>query len=265
MKTNGEARPTTNEKYWDLTYQDKQITSLYITDNYKHHIDHLIMKTITDHYNGGDIIELGAGGSDWLIRAAKQLKPNHCTGLDYSKEGCRLLKKKSEANEVKIEVINADMFEPPLNTIGKFGFTMSFGVVEHFNQLSSALTAISKFSKPGGLIYTLIPNMSGLNGFLTKLWNKEVYDIHIPHNLDTFTAGHNGAGLNIISAEYLGSSSFGVLSSCFQNRQTGINYFLYKQLTRLSKLIWLFESKVTPLPATKFLSPYIVIVSKKPE
>jgi hypothetical protein len=138
---------------------------------------------------------------------------------------------------------------------------MSFGVVEHFADLPVAMQAGAAFCKQGGILYTLIPNMAGLNGWLTKFWNRPVYDIHIPHDRETFLAGHKIPGLEVLSCEYLGSTNFGVLSSCFPE-QRGFNYWVYKQFTRLSKAIWLLESKLGHLPATQCFSPYIVSISR---
>lgn len=254
----------TNKDYWDSTYLNKNLHQLLPLDGYKFYCNKLIMDKIKEFYNGGDIIEVGAGGSDWLIRIVKQLKPNYCAGLDYSERGCQLLEVKSKVNNVKIDVIHADMFSPPAHLKKKFDFTISFGVVEHFKNLSEVLGAVSQFSKPGGLIFSLIPNMAGIYGVLTRLWNRDVYDMHIPHDLHSFIDGHHAAGLDTLWCNYLGSSNFSMISSCFQKRK-GINYFIYKQLTRISKMLWMIESKIKPFPATKIFSPYILVVSRVPE
>lgn len=109
---------------------------------------------------------------------------------------------------------------------------------------------------------TFIPNMSGLNGYLTKNFNRDVYDIHIPHNKESFVSGHEQAGLSILEADYLCSSNFGVLSSCF-HEESSWKWNTYKQLTRVSKLAWAFESKIFEFPVSQIFSPYIYAVAKK--
>jgi len=254
----------TKKTYWDSIYVNNKPPELLVDtykQSYKQYCDKLIMDKIIEFYNDGAILEVGAGNSDWMIRVINEFKPFHCTGLDYSEDGCRLLKDKSKVNNVEIDVIHADMFSPPDEMLKQFNFVMSFGVVEHFKDLTEVLGIISQFLKFNGVMFTLIPNMSGINGALARLWNKKIYDIHVPHDLTSFVEGHDAAGLDILWADYLGSSSFGVLSSCFQKHQ-GINYFIYKQLTRVSKILWLFESKIKSLPATKVFSPYILVISR---
>ena len=252
----------TKKSYWDLTYTDhKAVYQQLSLNDFRCYVDQLVMDKIIEYYNGGDILEVGAGNSDWLITVAEKLNPSYCAGLDYSEDGCRLLGEKSKANNLGIDVIHSDMFSPPTHILKRFDFILSFGVVEHFKDLVEVLEAISQFSKPEGLVFSMIPNMAGLNGVLTKLWNKDVYDIHIPHDLSSFVRGHETAGLDVVWSGYLGSTNFGVLSSCFQKNK-GINFFIYKQFTRISKLLWLFESKVKPLPTTKIFSPYILVISR---
>lgn len=254
----------TNKDYWDGTYTNKIPRRLLNIDSYKYFCDRIIWEKIREYYTGGNVLEVGSGNSDWLVRIAKELKPGYYAGLDYSEDGCRLLEEKSKENGVNIDVVHADMFSPPVDMIKKFNFIMSFGVVEHFKDLSEVLGVISQFSKSGGVIFSLIPNMAGLNGALTRFWNKGIYDIHIAHDLPSFVNGHHAAGLDILWADYLGSSNIGVMSSCFQKHK-GVNFFIYKQLTRISKMLWFFESKMKELPATKTFSPYILVVSQVPE
>lgn len=247
--------------YWDAYHQAS--TEYIPTDfsSYKNFCSQQIFNEIKRAYNGGGVVEVGAGSSNWLIEISKALSPERCVGLDYSEAGCRSLAAKASQSRQSIEIAHADMFSPPDSMTGQFDFVISFGVVEHFKDLDKALVAISRLAKPGGVVFTLIPNMAGLCGTLTKFWDKKVYDMHVPHDLASFLKGHEKANLEILSAKYLGTTNFGVLSSCFCKR-SGANFWLYKQLTRLSKVLWFVESKGLKLPTSKLFSPYIVVVSR---
>lgn len=253
--------PVTEKQYWDNIHKNKGNYTPKILTGFRNTCEEQIFSGIKKHFSGGSILEIGGGSSDWLIAVAKELKPKEAVALDYSEVGCTTIENKSTEAGVKVRSVCADMFNPPASTVGRFDLVISFGVVEHFNDLPEVMEACSAFCRPYGIIYTLIPNMAGLNGWLTKIWNRPVYDMHIPHDRETFLAGHKIPGLEVLSCEYLGSTNFGVLSSCFSG-QRGLNYWVYKQLTRLSKLIWLLESKLGRLPATKIFAPYIVSVSR---
>jgi hypothetical protein len=97
---------------------------------------------------------------------------------------------------------------------------------------------------------------------LTKRLNREVYEMHNPHNWDSFLEGHRRAKLSVTAGGYLGSSNFGVLSSCFEHRR-GLPWHVYVFLTRISKAISLVESKLGNFPASEAFSPYIYAISRK--
>ena len=252
---------TTDQEYWDAIHNKKQKYISRDYKSYKNFIQNKILHLINQNINGERVLEIGAGSSDWLIDLVKNNPKIIATGIDYSKRGCETLESKCAQAGVSINVIIGDIFSPPENMKKSFDLIISFGVVEHFKNLSEAIKAIKEFGKPGGLIFTLIPNMVGINGWLTKKWDKSIYDIHIAHDLNSFLEGHNNLNLDVVWGGYFGSCSFGVLSSCFK-KQNGFNYWIYNQLTRISKLLWAFEKYFCELPPTKTFSPYIVIISR---
>jgi hypothetical protein len=207
-----------------------------------------------------DVLEVGAGGSLWLPYLACRYPDRNFFGLDYSENGCERLRGSVAKKGLKIDVINADLFTPPEFLKGKMGLVLSFGVVEHFQHLAGVMAALREFIGSDGMIFTIIPNMSGILGDLTRRLDQSVFDIHVPHDLESFIAGHKEAGLEIAEAGFLCSSNFGVLSSAVP--RSGIKFEIYKWLSRVSKAGWFFEEKFFPLPTTQYLSPFIYCIAK---
>lgn len=211
---------------------------------------------------GKEILEIGAGDSLWLPFLSKMYPSSLFTGLDYSELGCNMLRKRAQDQNVRLEVVHADFFNPPTALLNKFDVVISFGVVEHFDNLAEVLLAFKAFVKPGGLLFTLIPNMRGVMGWLTKKFNNEVFEAHNPHDLASFIKGHDQAGLEVVEAGYLCSTNFGMLSMSVQNARKA-TYEFYKLLTRISKVVWVFESHLFKLPSSAVLSPYIFCTSRR--
>ncbi|MGH8321208.1 MAG: class I SAM-dependent methyltransferase [Gammaproteobacteria bacterium] len=212
---------------------------------------------------GKRVLEVGAGDSTVLLLLAARSAGNvKFTGLDYTDTGCKLLRERSQALDSRIEVVNADLFDAPKEMLGQFDLVYSMGLVEHFDKLDHVLAALARLLKPDGLMVTIIPNMHGILGTLTKRWNRSVYDLHNPHGLSSFLSGHAEAGLRVRRYGYLCSSHFGVLSSCFADgRQRGAS--AYELLSRVSKAGWWFESHFFDLPKSGWLSPYIFSISSR--
>lgn len=253
----------TKKEDWDKNYAStKEISELKF--GWRDRLNDTIVKKIEEiSLDGKNVLEIGAGDSQWLPYFAKKYSYSQFAGLDYSDAGCERLAERvlSICGEELIDIYHQDMFGIETALHGKFDLVMSFGVVEHFTELTDALLAKRKYVKDQGLIFTLIPNMAGLIGHLTKLFNTEIYEMHNPHDWNSFLEGHLKAGLTVITGGYLGAINFGVLSSCFEKHE-GLSWHAYVFLSRLSKIIWLAESKFGDFPTSRMFSPYIYAISR---
>lgn len=254
----------TDREYWEAVYEGSPHAPEIDFHDFRNFPEALLLEKIESlSLDSKSILEIGAGDSRWLTYFALKYPASRWHGLDYTESGCDDLRQRARRCGADVTVYLADMFHPPAELQGQFDVVMSFGVVEHFADLADALMATSRFARTGGKIFTSIPNLRGLNGLLFRKMNRAVYDAHHPHDLRSFVQGHRDAGLIVREAGYLVSSHFGVLSSCVEQRRGGL-YHAYVALSRLSKLVWLFESKAMRLPATKWFSPYLYCISQAP-
>ncbi len=250
----------TSKSYWDKTYINERERHISV-DGFRNYCVRRIYETLCEiGLENKRILEVGAGDSLWLPFLAKQFPSGNFTGLDYSKIGCDRLKNTAAATGLPINVVHSDLFNPPKKLFQHYDVVISFGVVEHFEDLSQVVKALKYYVKLDGIIYSLIPNMAGIIGFLTRLINRSVYDVHNPHNINSFVEGHRKAGLFVMNAGYVCSNNFGLLSSCIAKDKKLLWQF-YLMLSRLSKLSWLIESNLFKLPVTSFMSPYIYCVT----
>lgn len=223
-----------------------------------------LMYDLLSRFNlpGKQVLEVGGGGSAWLARLALEFPTAQFTALDYSPSGCDLVRRFAKERSLRnLAALEGDMFDPPPQGL-LCDIAYSYGVVEHFEPLEDALAAIAAYVRPTGKMLTIIPNMAGLLGDLTRRYNKSVYDIHVPHDLRSFLDGHERAGLRVDCGGYLGSNNFGVIASCFAS-PSDRGYSTYLWLSRVSKILGTFEKCGVPLPASKAFSPYIFAIAAK--
>ena len=251
----------TEKSYWDQGYGRRRSVIPVSLSPALSRIDSRFAHIFQDlRLEGKKVLEIGGGGSAWLARLTLDHSNTSFTCLDYAPQGCALMRSFIEETGVSnLKIAQADMFDGP-SPDARYDIVYSLGVVEHFDQLENALKAKAKFLAPTGKMLTVIPNMSGSIGFLTKHLNRSIYEIHIPHDLISFRNGHEVAGLKIEESGYLGSSEFGVLSSCF-DKPEGLGYYIYLWLSRLTKVLSKFENKFFELPTSKTFSPYIYVIS----
>jgi 2-polyprenyl-3-methyl-5-hydroxy-6-metoxy-1,4-benzoquinol methylase len=213
---------------------------------------------------GSRLLEIGCARSPWLPYFADRYGFS-VTGLDYSEPGCAAEREVLRRAGVEAEVIDADMFDPPPELLGSFDVVVSFGVVEHFASTASALSAVGSLTKPGGLVITTVPNMTGAIGWVQRKLNAKVFDIHVPLDAPALAHAHRLAELQVETSDYLLSTNFGVvnlhgLSPTGRNRLAAAGLL---QLTRLSKLAWIAEGRIGHLPETRMLAAHVACCARR--
>lgn len=208
------------------------------------------------------LIEVGAGASDWLPYLHHRFGFG-VAGLDYSEVGCQAARENLLSTSTPGFIHRGDMFAPPLELRERFDVAVSLGLVEHFENTTAAVSACANFVKPGGLVFTLIPNMNGLYGALYKLFNRKVYDIHVPITLKELIRAHRDAGLNVFLHEHI----LGVPGVIDQQRiePVFVRRALRKLVFQFSRVAWALEEKGWGVPENPFSSPYMVCVARKPK
>ena len=259
--------------YWDVVWTgaplptavDPRATNL---GNYVHRRYHAFFSQLfsSAQARGKRLLEVGCAMSATLPYFAKEFGLE-VYGIDYSELGCRQALQILRNEGVQGEILCADLFAPPAQIIEQFDFVVSFGVVEHFVDTARCLEALGRCLKPGGILITSIPNMTGLVGTLQKLLNRPVFEKHVPLDREALKQAHQQAGLEALHCDYLISTEFGVCN--LNGISPGSVEWRIKQpvltlLSRCSALVWLVEQKLGEIRRTRALSPYVVCTARKP-
>lgn len=268
MNENYKAEPDrkTTTDYWNENWrrssQNKVEAEPKVYDSYYwRRMNRIFSKSFAEFIGlNCSLIEVGAGASDWLPYLHRHFGFN-VAGLDYSEVGCQVAKENLLRTSTPGIIYRSDMFDPPLELREKYDVAVSFGLIEHFSNTASAVAACAAFVRPGGLVLTQIPNMSGLYGQLYKIFNRKVYDIHVPITLKELVQAHRDAGLDVLLHEHV----LGVPGVIDQQRvePAFLRRLLRKFVFQVSRFLWALEEKELGLPENSFSSPYMVCVARK--
>jgi len=214
---------------------------------------------------GASFLEVGCARSAWLPYFATEFK-FEVAGLDYSEIGCQQEQTLLSLAGLEGRIICADLFTPPEWMFGSFDIVCTFGVVEHFQNTDECIRALARYLKPGGIAITIVPNMCGVIGRLTRMLNRPIFDIHVPLSSESLASAHWNTGLVVQECRYFLSTNFGAMNLDEKNRAGPpvlTKKLLHKSLNAFSLLTWTVEKVIGPLPASRALSPYIVCVARK--
>lgn len=206
------------------------------------------------------LVEVGCAQSKWLPYFWKEHGLS-VTGLDYSPLGCARALALMKRDGCPGKVVQADMFDPPGDLRSRFDVVLSMGLVEHFTDTASAIGACAALAKPGGIVITTIPNLSGFLGWVQRLVDRRIYEKHVPLDCKALRAAHERCGLLVLQSGYLQAANFAVVNSV---EKTGISAGLIRGLLLfVTAAIWAFEWAFGRLPETQIFSPYATCVARK--
>lgn len=215
---------------------------------------------------GRRFIEIGCARSVFLPFVGRVLD-FQVEGLDYSEIGCRQAEALLAESGVSGVVTCADLFGPPTSLLSRFDVAASFGVAEHFRDTSAYLRAKSALVRPGGHLFTSIPNLAGLIGQAQRRLSRRIYDVHVPLDLEALVSAHREAGLEIVKSSYFQFTNFGVCNIAGEPRHFPTYHMKRLALAALgmmSRTTWMIEERVGDLPPNHWTSPYIFVLARKP-
>ncbi|MBP6730891.1 MAG: class I SAM-dependent methyltransferase [Chitinophagales bacterium] len=260
------------EKYWTKVWKESDLAQRInvhtkSVNEYPYRILHTFYEELFKNYKteGKTLVEIGCGNSAFLGYFAQEFGFK-VSGIDYSELGCEQSRRILQRDGIKGDILLVDAFNPPAELKEKYDFVCSFGVAEHFTDTAKTLEAFSYFLKPGGILITSVPNVVGATGFLQKLMNKPVYDIHVPMDKPYLEEANKKAGLTLLKSRYFVSISFAVTLEGIDGQ---IPFYLpkkilLKSIRYFSKVIWIFEEMFGSLPEGKLFSAGIITAAQKP-
>ncbi|MBL7699263.1 MAG: hypothetical protein JNK79_13950, partial [Chitinophagaceae bacterium] len=149
-----------------------------------------------------------------------------------------------------------------------FDVVFSYGVIEHFTNPAEIVGIFDKFLNEGGLMITLVPNFTGLNAKMTKLFMPEVYNIHRQITKEQLASYHVSNNLTVLKNGYAGIFSFGVMplikSDHWLLRKNTFRRKIFLGAFNLADKVFSNLFKLLPFDMpSRFFSPYVICIAKK--
>jgi len=257
------------KEHWDDVYADcKQnlpgnISEKWVPNDYNSQvIEHILMREI-NRSNPKTILEIGCGNSTWLPYLAKMTRAQ-VAGIDYSEDGCSLVRNRLNVEKMEGKIYCEDFFKTDPQRIGQYDFVYSLGVVEHFSDLKQTLKAELQFVKPGGTLFTEVPNLKfSIHGFLSWIYQPELLAKHEKISKNDLIKAYKDLGLNHIEANYSGIFSLSIVAWG--------SYPRWKRISRILLPVFLLSARIVDMVLLKTkcyqgfapISPYVYIKGEK--
>lgn len=210
------------------------------------------------------IIEIGCAPGKYLINFNKIFgyEPH---GIEYTTSGVNITRQNFIKAGLKPEnIISGDFFDNDFQNEYKesFGVVFSRGFIEHYEDVKSVVEKHLNLLMRGGYLVISIPNLSGINGVISKILNVDSFLLHNTSIMDItkFEKLFDFNDLEKLYCDYVGVFSFGLF-----NTNSRSKYYFYRIMLLVQRpLDWLLRVLFKDnLFKSKYTSPYLLYIGKK--
>jgi len=253
------------KKHWDDLFLKYSLPRKVSRNLYNHRVTIDYLHPFLEKYRGSSFLEVGCGASAWLPFFATEYSLL-VSGIDYSEEGCRIAAENLNIQQIPYsDILCRDILH--WDSEGRFyDIIFSYGVIEHFDKPNEIVKVFSHHLAPGGLMITLVPNLCGLNGLLSRCFCPKVHAMHKVIDRSWLSKMHSDAGMEIVAASYVGTLSFSVtpwdkswFSELFGGRILNIAKLFSCYFDLLTRKIGSLGRREFP---SRIFSPYVIVLAK---
>lgn len=199
----------TGEGYWSREWTCRSVRRSVDLRNYVHaRFDSFFRRQLSGVR--GELLEIGCASSVWLPYFSQRFGLK-VYGIDYSPIGCQQAEEILTVHKVPGTIECRDVFAPNEDLRSRFQVVFSYGVAEHFSPPELFLARVRDLCAPGGMVLTVVPNMTGLPGLVQRVVDRDVFLRHVPLSLPDLASAHRACGLVPREVSPLGSFAWGVV------------------------------------------------------
>jgi len=262
------------EKYWDQIYSPKRsgfsvpfksALRRFMRDYPNYLIWEKLLPDLMTTMRGRRVLEIGCAPGGYLVAFFKRFGMTPY-GIEYSSAGCKLTRDRFIAEGLPPEnIIEMDFFDDAAISTLKEGFdaVYSRGFIEHFDNPREVVERHGQMLKSGGLLIIQIPNLSGVNSWLSKRFNPVSHSIHNLGimNLDAFCGLFPKERFEPLFCGYVGGFSFGLFNTNGRFKKM-IHGLLNRIIQPLLNVVFRGVSRVHRFESA-YTSPALLMIARK--
>ena len=183
----------TTESYWHQVWSRSQATSRTVSES----ITRILREPLRE-IRGGRLIEVGCAPGGWMAYFAKTFGMA-VDGIEYVEDAASATRKNLAAKGLEGTVYDSDFFK--FRPSKKYDVVFSGGFIEHFEEPAEVVRRC--VSMADYLCVTIVPNLFGLNGLISRVARPQVYSLHKAIDCEMLRRMHEMCGCETLSCRYV--------------------------------------------------------------
>lgn len=208
----------TDAAVWDWHWRRGRSCALPRRANPNVHWSGRLLRRAAMMVTARNVFELGCAPGAWLAFCARRLGLA-VSGCDVSPAGIQVSRALlASAGVADALVLEADVFALPSALHGRHDLVYSFGLIEHFDDLSGILRTHAVACRPGGVVLVTAPNLRGISGAIYRRASTTLLRTHRIVTPAALCTSAPSAGLEPIAVGHGGPLSAFVLLDRVEGR-----------------------------------------------
>nr|MBN2276137.1 class I SAM-dependent methyltransferase [candidate division Zixibacteria bacterium] len=162
------------------------------------------LQTHLPHTPEHSLIEIGCAPGGWMAYFHKCFG-YRVAGLEYAEGAAEATKTNMKLLDIEASVFVQDFFTYDCEK-NKYDIVFSAGFLEHFRDMSVVMNRICALSRK--YVVTMVPNVFGINGFISKTIRPRVYAEHNTIDIPILKTLHMDCGMKTLFCDYAGGMRF---------------------------------------------------------
>lgn len=154
--------------------------------------------------SGCSLIEIGCAPGAWMAYFSNHFGYS-VSGLEYAEAAAEATRDNMAMLAIDADVLVQDFFTLDCEQ-NRHDIVFSLGFIEHFRDVSSVVQRICALSRQ--YVVTIVPNLYGINGFISRTIRPEVYAEHNPIDASALDLMHRHCGMETLFCDYINGVQF---------------------------------------------------------
>ncbi len=245
--------------YWESVWKNRRIPDEVRKSSIRE-LDGIFSKTLPAAKQS--LCEIGCAIGGWLSYF-NRYHDYSVNGIEYAVAAYLKTLQNLEALNIQAGIWHCDFFE---FNHEPFDVVFSNGFIEHFENVRPVIERIVNLAKrETGIVITIIPNMSGINWGISKIFRPSVAAGHYPISKQQIRELHESFGLTTVHCGYLGSLKFilPIQKNIIAQRYPRLSFILNTPVKIWNRSVDTTTRLTGLYPQTAFLCQSIIYIGRR--
>ena len=247
----------TTKNYWEYVWKDIRLPAIAKPSSDLQEV----LNSCLPRGSKLNLLEIGCAPGRWMAYFYKNFG-YAVDGIEYADDAVEITRQNLQMQRVPGRVVNEDFFKFEADDVS-YDVVFSGGFLEHFEELDFVVDKMSFLTTK--YIITIVPNLCGLNGLISKIFRPKIYNAHKKIDSALLKKLHEQANIKTLFCNYTGGILFSMPAqkSDFFEKRKFFSWLINVPFRVLNVLCRKTINRFGLACRTRYFSPSVLYIGQK--